>query len=223
LSKVFEEYWKLRMVSATARLRAAQQIISHNPTRGSAAESALRTLLREFLPLRCGTGSGFLLDPQGNQSRQLDLIVFDQLDSAPLYRDGDLVIVSPGSAYLMLEVKSVLNREDLEEAFENIASAKRLAPQARGIIFGYESAKPKTLADALSKTAKSGYEPDQILCLQERILVSWSPTVKNFTGYQLEDGHAVQQLISEVLTASKVANLHPYLPSLQAGNELFKS
>jgi hypothetical protein len=221
LSKVFEEYWKLRMVSATARLQAAQQIIRHNPTRGSAAESALRTLLREFLPLRCGIGSGFLLDPNGTQSQQLDIIVFDQLDSAPLYRDGDLVIVSPKSAYLVLEVKSILNREDLKDAVENVASAKRLNPQARGIIFGYESAKHKTLADTLSGIAKSGNEPDQILCLAERILISWEPSQRQFKGYQLEDGHAVQQLINEVLAAGKVDNLHPYLPSLKAGSELF--
>ena len=84
---VFEDYWKLRMESAAVRLAAAQEVIRHNPTRGSAAENAIRTLLREFVPQRCGVGTGFMLTANGTSSRQLDIVVFDQLHCAPLYRD----------------------------------------------------------------------------------------------------------------------------------------
>jgi hypothetical protein len=109
VSDEFTKYWHLRMKSVTARLDAAREFIRHNPTRGSVAENALRTLLREFLPHRCEIGSGFMLASDGMISKQLDLIIFDRLEDAPLYRDGDIVIVSPGSVHMAIEVKSVLN------------------------------------------------------------------------------------------------------------------
>lgn len=218
---MFDEYWKLRMEGAATRLAAARKLIRHNPTRGSAAENVLRALLRDFLPLRCGLGSGFLLDAQGKSSRQLDVIVFDQFDSAPLYRDGDLVIVSPDSAHLVIEVKSNLNRKALDEAFENIASAKGLNANLRGVIFGYESATEKTLTDVLSgaKAAYGAACPDQIFCSERSIFVIWQ--AGSYRGYELDTGKQTQQLINEVLSAGKVKNLLPYLPSLTLGASLF--
>lgn len=222
MGEVFEEYWNLRMKSASARLAAAQQIIKHNPTRGSAAENALRGLLREFLPQRCGVGSGFMLAANGTVSRQLDVIVFDQLEAAPLYRDGELVILSPDSVYLVIEVKSNLDSIALGDAFVNINSVKTLNPNVRGIVFGYDSATAETFKDHLPKEkAKYGAcVPDQILCLERHLFIAWDPNKMGYDGYELDVG-PTQQLINEVLSAGKVTNLRPYLPTLTPTRQLF--
>src|SRR4051812_46839143 len=94
----FDEYWQFRMEGASARLRAAQQIVSHPGTRGSLAENLLRELIREFLPQRWGAGTGFIMDPELGRSNQVDLLIYDLMTTSPVYRDGDLVILSPGAA-----------------------------------------------------------------------------------------------------------------------------
>lgn len=78
-SNLFDDYWQLRMRSASARLEAAQKLISHKPTRGAAAEQAVRQLLADFLPWRCGVGGGFIVNHRGKSSRQVDVLLFDLL------------------------------------------------------------------------------------------------------------------------------------------------
>src|SRR5438105_2965247 len=94
----FDEYWQLRMDGMVSRLKAAQQIVSHPGTRGNLAENLLRELIREFLPQRWATGTGFVMDAELGRSNQIDLVIYDALTSSPIYRDGDLVILSPGTA-----------------------------------------------------------------------------------------------------------------------------
>lgn len=223
MSEIFEKYWDLRMKSAAARLAAAQMVIKHNPTRGSTAENVLRALLGEFLPQRCGIGGGFMLAPNGAVSRQLDIIIFDQLEAAPLYRDGDVVIVSPDSAYLVIEVKSDLDSASLADAFDNIQSVKSLNPNVRALVFGYESATAETLAAHIPEANArcGGLVPDQILCLERRLVIARDAARDGFDGYELDVG-PTQQLINEVLSAGKVTNLRPYLPTLKPQRRLFQ-
>src|SRR5580698_1532423 len=105
----FDDYWQLRMQGATARLSAAQRIVSHPGTRGGLAENLLRELVREFLPQRWAVGTGFIMDVQRGRSNQVDLLIYDQLAASPVYRDGELVILSPGTARVAVEVKSSLD------------------------------------------------------------------------------------------------------------------
>jgi hypothetical protein len=164
-----------------------------------------------------------MLAPNGVASRQLDIIIFDQLESAPLYRDGDIVIVSPDSAYIVIEVKSDLDSASLADAFANIQSVKSLNANVRGLVFGYESVTAETLAARLpTEKAKCGnLGPDQILCLERRLVIAWDAQRAGYDGYELDVG-PMQQLINEVLSAGKVTNLRPYLPTLKPQKRLFQ-
>ena len=217
MNDLFEKYWALRMQSVTARLEAARSVIvDHNLTRGIAAESVLRSLLRELLPQKCGIGGGFILTKDGESSRQLDIIVFDQLTSAPLYQDGDLVILSPDSVYVAIEVKTNLTREELTGAFENIASIKKHNKDASGLVFGYWSATIDTIQDCLIDM-KNRYVgnfdqiPNQIYCLERKLFIAWDKD--KYHCYELESGIA-QQLVNQVLSAGEVNNLVPYLADI---------
>src|SRR5437868_6203142 len=103
----FDAYWRLRMDGATSRLKAVQEIVTHNPSRGTFAESLLREVIAEFLPQRYAAATGFIMDrPQ--RSNQVDIVVYDQLTDSPVFRDGGFVILTPGTAKLVIEVKSSL-------------------------------------------------------------------------------------------------------------------
>jgi hypothetical protein len=56
--------------------------------------------------------TGFLF----GYERQLDILVYDRVDSAPLFREGDLVVVAGDAVRAVIEVKSKLNHTLLREA-----------------------------------------------------------------------------------------------------------
>ena len=90
----FDAYCALRMDGATSRLNAVQEIVSHNPTRGTFAEALLREVISEFLPQRYTAATGFIMD-RPNRSNQLDIIIYDQLTDSPVFRDGGFVVLYP--------------------------------------------------------------------------------------------------------------------------------
>ncbi len=52
--------------------------ISHNLTSGEARERVLITLLKKYLPSRMGIDSGFVIDALGGESKQIDVVIYDQ-------------------------------------------------------------------------------------------------------------------------------------------------
>ena len=100
---------------------------------------------------------------------------------------------------------------------------KALNPGTRGLVFGYESATADTFEEHLPKE-EAKYDaarvPDQIVCLERRLFMAWDPSRAVYDGYELDVG-PTQQLINEVLSAGKVTNLRPYLPTLTPSKHLF--
>ncbi len=77
---------------------------AHWPTDGEWKESVLRTILRRYLPADIGVGRGFVITPDACTG-QIDVLLYDT--SKPiLYRDGDLVIVTPDAIKGIVEVKT---------------------------------------------------------------------------------------------------------------------
>lgn len=226
---LFEEYWQLRMESAVKRLEAARRVIrDHKPSRGAIAENTLRALLSEFLPVRCAVSTGFILTKEGNASRQVDILVYDQTLSAPIYRDGAMVILPPSVVELALEVKSYLDGNAIDEAFENIASVKRLNPNIRGLIFAYDGiARGHVFRRHLmrhcrrvsrTKTARlfeSRWRqlPDQIYHFEKSRLVQKmmpADSQRLFSAYKTTEP-LIRYLLDEVMASCKVVHLKDYL------------
>ena len=77
---------------------------THWLTDGEWKESVLRSVLRRNLPESVGVGRGFVV-AEFQSSHQLDVLVYER--SAPvLFRDGDLVFVTPDAVLGIIEVKS---------------------------------------------------------------------------------------------------------------------
>jgi hypothetical protein len=238
-NKLFEEYWQLRMESATKRLEAIKQIvIKHNPSRGAAAENTLRELLREFLPARCEVGTGFIVSKDGATSQQLDIIVYDQAASSPLYRDGSLVVVSPDMVHLVIEVKSDLDKGAIQDAFKNIKTTKKLNKNIRALIFAFSGVKTQAVfSKHLEKRCplRSGYKtqagfdravarlPDKIYHFEKEWIVQRPAVVagKIYAGYKSQQT-LVRYLIDEVLFAAGVSNLRDYLVDVPLKNPAFQ-
>ena len=102
-------------------------------------------MLRRNLPDSIGVRNGFVV--AGHQSsHQLDIIIYDQ--SAPiLFRDGDLVFVTPDAVRGIIEVKSKVAANSFRIAAKKLAKAielVRLNPNAMAFadLFSYEDGVP---------------------------------------------------------------------------------
>jgi hypothetical protein len=220
----FESYWQFRMEGVTARLRAAQQIVSHPGTRGALAENLLRDAIREFLPQRWAVGTGFIVNEHGDRSNQIDLLMYDQLTMSPIYRDWDLVILSPGTTHVAVEVKSNLDSREIPSAFKNICSVKRIDPSVMGLIFAYDGVGAERFGEHVTQwsggegvPSRSGW-PDRVYNMGQEFVV--------FPGKLLDDGavadnspfmvhQAHDPIVRFFLTAAfnrlRLTNLRPFM------------
>jgi len=222
---LFETYWKLRMESAHRKMEAALELIEHKPSRGALAEDLVRELIESFLPKRWTTGTGFVVDEDKRPTLQLDVLLFDQNEYAPFYRDEHMVVLPKGSGPLAVEVKSVLNKEDLSDALGNVASLKGMDPTAKANVFAFRGMTSDTLRGHLmahveetktNGTFNPNALPDMICLLQRRVVVRLQPSGgHHLVAYEAIDP-VVQFLLGQVLNDLKVASLYPLLPKPRA-------
>src|SRR5690606_3395455 len=101
----------------------------HKGIRGDERAAALADFLRSTIPAKFGVAKGEAIDYQGNQTTQLDLIVYDRHDTAVLFKgkDGNLLIPAE-SVYAAIECKTTLNQKELDTSYKAAAKLKKLRP-----------------------------------------------------------------------------------------------
>jgi len=145
---------KIIFARAAEKLRAdfeELRNIPHALLKGQEGEGILRDFLNQHLPKRFQAGAGFIIDHRDQVSRQTDVVIYDAFN-CPLYRESDDASIFPNdNVAAVIEVKSKLDREKLEQAAENIATAKSLEKskppelpvliqfETLGIVFAFES------------------------------------------------------------------------------------
>ena len=101
-------------------------VFSHNPTKGVVREHILANYLRPFLPSIYGLGTGQVFSSKGDVSRQIDIIIYDTVFSIVMNMDEEQLLLPCESVFGSIEVKSFLNKKELDAAIENIHSLKVL-------------------------------------------------------------------------------------------------
>lgn len=129
----------------------------HWQTDGEWKESVLRQVLRRHLPDHAVVGRGFVVDGEA-ATHQIDILIHDGAKPV-LFRDGDLVFVTPDAVLGIIEVKSRVGPETFGEAARKIASdigLVRLHANIRAFaaVFAFE-AEPADPERYLEGTARS--------------------------------------------------------------------
>ena len=83
-----------------------RNLVKHWPTDGESKEAVLRSLLRKLLPESVIVGRGFIV-ASDRSSTQIDVLIVDARKPT-LFRDGDLLIVTPDAVLGVIEVKTRL-------------------------------------------------------------------------------------------------------------------
>ena len=113
----------------------------HSTSEGDYCEALVKEFLRRTLPRHVSVDSGFIrrvseADWSKSSSSlapgapiatpQLDIIVHDSIDYAPLFRSEDFVVVLPEAARAVIEVKKRLDWSKLDEAVTKIGKTRQL-------------------------------------------------------------------------------------------------
>jgi hypothetical protein len=135
-----------------AQSRKVDFLIHHSGTVGNFREELFRGFLRKILPGKFEVSTGFIED----SARQLDVIVWDSLNYAPLFREGEVVVVPRDSVRAVVEVKTKLETNALDQAldllFEVTVRHPQVVPIFQGVFAfeeGYKS--DKTLAERIKE------------------------------------------------------------------------
>jgi hypothetical protein len=125
------------------RMRAQFEQIQrkHSGERGRRREDDVREFLRAFLPQRLAVGTGEIAATDGSVSPQMDLIVYDALETPLLERSESSVVVPIEGVYAVIEVSSKLTAAKLAKDAEKIRAVKAMPKRAyferTGIITKY--------------------------------------------------------------------------------------
>jgi hypothetical protein len=106
--------------------------ISHSGEKGGETEEKVREFLNGHMPKRFHATKGFVIDADNQMSDHQDVIIYDE-QSSPVYKyDGSNQIVSADAVAAIIEVKAVLNKSQLQEAFAKVEEVKRLRKRPIG-------------------------------------------------------------------------------------------
>ena len=95
-------------------------LIQHWATDGAFKEAALRTVLRRYLPESFFVGTGFVVTQDGCTT-QIDILIVDRA-SPTLFKDGDLLIVTPEVVRGIIEVKTTLTGpKEIDDACQKLS------------------------------------------------------------------------------------------------------
>lgn len=209
---------------------------SHWLTDGEWKESVIRYFLKRNLPGTINVGRGFIIEGT-NKSRQIDVLIYD--DSKPvLFRDGDLVFVTPDVVNGIIEVKSRINPHTYEEALIKLSTNAELM-RVRGPIgkfaalfsFEIENSNSQVYLDILAKIVNSPRKIIDFAALgQSKFIKYWELNPKDsrkpyyhWHSYQLVDmapGYFIHNVVDSLSPESVFQNSEVWFPS--EGKEPYK-
>lgn len=182
---VFENFLSSYNAELLSKVSRLDELIGrdHWLSVGTYKESILRSLISNILPRRYEVSTGFILasDREGRilKSRQIDIIIWDSTNYAPIFRDGDFVIVPPESCSAVVEVKGKLTARELGKSLLNIDSLIEFCLTAYPVynhickyIFAYDISKELKFPDGLWQVIAKTYNRGEFISLEERMSLS---------------------------------------------------
>jgi Domain of unknown function (DUF6602) len=126
-------------------------LFEHPSAAGHATEHHWLRLFDRYLPKRYRAAPAFVIDSTGRRSRQIDIAIFDNLYTPPLFPHSSGLHLPAESVYAVFEVKPTFSRQWLRDAAEKAASVRSLRRTSVSVI-GREATKPPAILAGLLAT-----------------------------------------------------------------------
>jgi uncharacterized protein DUF6602 len=108
--------------------RKSASAFGHSGIKGDERAAALGRFFRERLPEIFSVAKSEVIDYKDQRSGQLDVLIFDTAFAAPLTRQSENLLVPCESLYVVFEVKSILNRQEIGRCLRSAQKLRRLRP-----------------------------------------------------------------------------------------------
>lgn len=96
--------------------------------RGDEREEAVRKFLRGRIPKDFDVVKGEIIDYRNTRSTQLDVVIYDSARNSPILAETEQTLLPSEAALSIIEVKSILNQDELQKCFAAAAQIRRLRP-----------------------------------------------------------------------------------------------
>lgn len=127
-------------------------LLEHSTSVGTAREFFINRLLNSILPSSLHIGTGKIIDAEGNESKQIDVVVYDP--RFPMLQTGGIGLYFAEGVIAVIEVKSTLTITELENALDNCYSVMRLLSFVRSK-FDYRDAVQRMMRQSEGKIGES--------------------------------------------------------------------
>lgn len=144
-----------------AGLQSSRSVVDHPVAKGIGTENNWLNMLQLHLPLRYQAETAFVIDADGQQSEQIDIVLYDRQYTPELYNVSGQRIIPAEGVYAALEVKPTFDRRTLEYAGGKIASVRRLKRSSASIVHAGGEHDPRALTPIIGAilTTSSGWSP----------------------------------------------------------------
>ncbi len=123
---LLKSYYQAISSSMEAEVRNINGLFDHQGVKGAGNENILMTLLSKFLPKKYGIGTGVVVDRNGKQSKQCDVVIYDATNYPEILGVTSTKFFPVDFVYAIIEVKTKLDSAKTGEAIENIRSVHEL-------------------------------------------------------------------------------------------------
>jgi hypothetical protein len=113
-------------MSLRAALMSARAAVEHRGVKGNLNEQVFADWIEPLLPGAVGVCTGEVVDSLGGRSRQVDVLLYSKATTPQFLSRGDTKVLPVEPVYASIEVKTHLNKQEIEASFENMRALKSL-------------------------------------------------------------------------------------------------
>jgi len=125
VNQLLVDVLRVRIRSAVAASRAIDSI-AHEGLKGRIREMFVEDLVAPLLPSFVGVGTGKIIDSEGGQSAECDVVIYDRDTMPPLMLGQREALFPIESVLYSIEVKTTLNPDELRDATAKAKQVKEL-------------------------------------------------------------------------------------------------
>lgn len=158
------------------------KLMPHMGEKGRLAEEIIKNILIDILPDRFSIGTGVIISSDGLSSNQIDIIIYDRINNAPLLNQYSANVFPIECVYAFIEVKTTIDNNELLKSIKSINTIRKISRNKKFIKQIHVLSNDKDLVTKFlpvtSTTAPRGY----IVAFKRRGISNNFDTFKNKIG-----------------------------------------
>lgn len=134
-----QQYYKKIQDKVLVQRDIIKSLVKDQRVIGDYYEAIIRDVIRENVSEAFAVGRGVVLSKEGKTSHECDVIVYNTVEYGPLFKSGEIVVITPEAVRCVVEVKGTLTNSHLSDAVKNLSSVNELRSGIWKLIVGFNT------------------------------------------------------------------------------------